>query len=179
MAKNVSQLKQVAPEFQVRRGAAKVESVLGMKHIAQAIFDTAGNDSAGVSNKTVAAHGTGVFLPVGAILTNAWYDVKTSFADGASNNATIAAGVPTDGAGCFTAAIAISDASTPWAAGIRGSVIGVQALDGNALTAIAAAAANAAACLKLTAEREITFTVAVHALTAGKLALHVEYVLGL
>ncbi len=50
-----------------------------------------------------------------------------------------------------------------------------QSLDGNALTQIAAAAALSATAIKMTAEREITATVAVQALTAGKANIMIEY----
>lgn len=179
MAKNVSQLKQVAPEFQMRRGAVKAESVLVVAKIAQAIFDTAVSDSAGVSNKTIAAHGLGVFLPIGAVITRSWYQVKTSFDDGASKNATIALSV--SAANDLVSAIAISDASNVWNAGNRGCLPGNPAeatVAGD--TAILAAARMAATYIgALTAEKELTATVAVHALTAGKFILFVEYVQGL
>lgn len=177
--KDIQQRIDVRRDYQISRGAVKCENGLTVKHVACAIFDTAANDSSGVSNKTVAAHGLGVYLPAKAIITRAWYDIATTFADGASDAATIAFGVPTDGASCFTAAIAISDASNVWDAGLHGTLIAEPALDGNARSAIAGAAAISGAMLKLTAEREITATVAVHALTAGKLALFVEYFIGL
>lgn len=166
----------IAPHFRVKRGATNVESGLMVQYVAFALYDTAGNDSAGVSNKTVAAHGTGVFLPLGAILTNAWTDVKTTFTSSTSA-ATIALKVQT--ANDIVSAIALNSGSSRWASGLGGTVLGTQALDGNALTAINAAAANAAAMIKLTAEREIVATVAVEALTAGKMGIYVEYYIGL
>jgi hypothetical protein len=181
MAKQVSQLKQVAPEFQSRRGAVKAESVLVAGKIAQVIFDTAGNDSAGVSNKTVAAHGLGVYLPIGAVITRAWYQVKTSFLStaGGSNLATIALSV--NGANDLVAAIAIADGSNVWNAGVHGTLAGSYAeRTVNADTAILDAASKAASMIgPVSAEKELTATVAVAALTAGKLILWVEYVQGL
>jgi hypothetical protein len=167
----------VVADIKTHRGAVKCESGLAVKHVAVAIFDTAGKDSAGVSNKTVAAHGTGVYLPIGAIVTDAWFDVKTTFTSAGADAGTIATSVV--GAGDINAAIAISDASNVWDAGLHGSVAGTQALDGNALTSIASAAANAATMIKCTAEKEITVTVATQALTAGKMAIFVEYFIGL
>lgn len=179
MAKDVQSLKSVRPEFQSQRGAVRAESVLVTGKIAQAIFDTTKNDSAGVANTTVAAHGLGVYLPIGAVITRAWYQVKTSFLDGASNNATIALSVAS--AGDLVAAIAISDASNVWNAGVRGTVAGSYAertVAGD--TAILDAASKAASMIgALSAEKELVATVAVHALTAGKLILWVEYVQGL
>lgn len=166
----------IAPHFKVKRGATNVEPGLMTQYVAFALYDTAGNDSSGVSNKTVAAHGTGVFLPIGAIVTNAWTDVKTAFTSGTSA-ATIA--LKLQSANDIVSAIAINSGSNRWATGLGGSVAGTQALDGNALTAIAAAAAAAASMIKLTAEREITATVAVEALTAGKMGIYVEYYIGL
>lgn len=174
MAKLYSQLKHVAPEFQSQRGAVKAESVLGLKKTATAIYDTAGNDSAGVSNKTVAAHGLGVYIPTKAIVTNAWVDVITSFTSAAST-ATIALKV--EGANDLTSAIAINDGSTPWAAGLHGCVAGSYAertVAGD--TAVLDAASKAGSFIKTTAERELIATVAVQALTAGKAILFVEYV---
>lgn len=175
MAKNVTQLIQVAPGYQVKRGAVKFESTLGLVHMAKVLYDTAANDSAGASNKTVAAHPLGLFLPINAIIINAWIDIITTFADGASDNATIALKV--EGAGDLTAAIAISDASNVWDAGMHGCLPGSYAeatVAGD--TAILDAARKAASYIKCTAEREITATVAVHALTAGKAYIFVEYV---
>lgn len=163
----------VAPDYQIKRGAIKAESGNGIRHVARAIFDTAGTDSAGVANTTIAAHGLGVYVPINAIVTNAWYDVPTTFVSAGADAGTIALGVQS--ATDLVAAIAISNASNVWDAGIRGTLVGMQALDGNALTAIANAAANAATCIKTTAERELTATVAGQVLTAGKLVLFVEY----
>lgn len=142
--------------------------------VARAVFDTAANDSSGVSNKTIAAHGLNVFLPIKAIITRAWVDVITSFDDGASKNATIA--LKSEGTGDLVAAIAISDGSNVWNAGLHGALPGSYAeatVAGD--TAILDAARNAGSYIKTTAERELTATVAVHALTAGKLVLFVEY----
>ncbi|WP_416192854.1 hypothetical protein [Nitrobacter sp. TKz-YC01] len=77
----------------------------------------------------------------------------------------------------LVAAIAISDASNVWDAGIRGTKAGAFALDGNALTQIAMGAAQAGAMIKTTAIREITATVATAALTAGKMNVFVEFLI--
>lgn len=172
MAKEVKNLIQVAPQFQVKRGAVKAESGLTVKYVASAIFDTAATDSSGAANTTIAAHGLGVYLPTKAVITNAWIDVITTFTS-ATDAATIA--IKVQNANDIRAAIAISDASNVWDAGIGGTIVGTPSLDGNARTAIAGGAANAAAMIKLTAERELTATVAVEALTAGKAIVYVEY----
>ena len=141
--------------------------------VAKAVFDTAGTDSAGVANTTIAAHGTGVVIPSGAIVRRAYYVVNTTFTT-ANDSGTIALSV--EGANDLTAAIAISDATNVWDSGAHACLPGNFALDGNALTAIASAAATAASYVRTTANRELKATVAVQALTAGKLTLFVEYV---
>jgi len=143
---------------------------------AVAVFKAAGTDSSGVSNATVASHGTGVFIPSGAVITNAYYVVGDTFTS-ATDAATIALSVQS--AGDLKAAIAISDGTNVWDAGTRGCLPGSYALDGNALTAIAGAAAKAASYIVTTAEREITVTIGVEALaptTNGEMVIYVEYV---
>lgn len=174
MAKDVQKVIAVRPQFQVNRGAAKLDSGLATRYIASAIYDTAGNDSSLVSNKTIAAHGTGVYIPAGAIITKVWIDVITTFTS-ATDAATIAIMAQT--ANDIRAEIAISNGTNVWDAGVGGSIVGNAALDGNARTAIAAGAAEAAAVIKCTAERELVATVAVEALTAGKAVIHAEYIL--
>lgn len=177
MAKDVQKIISVRPQYQVNRGAVKCESGLSTRYVAKAIFDTASTDSSGVANTTIAAHGLGVYLPIYAIVTNAWVDVKTTFTS-ATDAGTIALKVQS--AGDLTAAIAISDASNVWDAGLHGCLPGSYAertVAGD--TAILDAASKAASYIKLTAERELTATVAVEALTAGKAVIFVEYVVSL
>lgn len=159
MAKDVQQVISVRPGFQVKRGAVKCESGLATRYMAQAIFDSAALDSAGVANTTIAAHGLGVFLPSGAIVTRAWFQTKTGFTS-AANTATVALKV--QGAGDLLAAAAVSGGGLNTAGfttcvpdGTTGNMIG------------------------LTAERELVASVAVQVLTAGKLIVFVEYVIGL
>ena len=47
--------------------------------LVKVVFDSAGTDSAGISNKTIAAHPSGVFIPDNAIILNAFYEVNTTF----------------------------------------------------------------------------------------------------
>ena len=160
-----------------KRGTVVKKDGLSVPKIAVATFDTAGNDSAGVSNKTVAAHPLGVYLPDNAIVIRAWYDVVTTFTT-ADDSGTIALKVQS--ADDLVAAIAISAADPGvYDAGARGCLPGSPVLGADAAhdTAIEVAALIAASQIKLTAERELTATVAVQALTAGKLVLYVEYVL--
>lgn len=138
-------------------------------------FSTADLDNAGAANTTVAAHGTGIFLPAKAIIINAWVDVVTTFTS-AADSATIA--IKAEGTGDLVAGIAISDASNVWDAGLHGLLPGSYAeatVSGD--TAILDAARKAASFIKTTVEREIIVTVGVQALTAGKMNIFVEYVL--
>lgn len=146
-----------------------------VRELAVAVFDTAVNDSGGVSNKTTAAHTLGVFLPTKAIIINAWTDVPTAFTSGTSA-ATIALSV--EGAGDLVVAIAINSGSTRWAAGLGGCLPGSYAeatVAGD--SALLDAARKAGSYVKTTAVREITATVGVEALTAGKMNIYLEYVL--
>jgi hypothetical protein len=146
-----------------------------VRELAVATFDTAATDSSGAANTTIAAHGLGVYLPTKAIITKAWVDVVTTFTS-ATDAATIALKVQS--AGDLVAAIAISDASNVYDAGLHGALPGSYAeatVAGD--SAILDAARNAASFIKLTAVREVTATVAVEALTAGKANIFVEYVI--
>lgn len=175
MAKERKEMIQVAPDYQIKRGAIKAESGLVVRHIARAVFDTTGTDSAGVANTTIAAHGLGVYIPINANITNAWYDVVTTFVSAGADAGTIA--LSAQSAGDLKAAIAISDASNVWDAGLRGCLPGSYAERTVAAdTAILDAASKAASYIKTTAERELTATVAGQVLSAGKLVLFVEYV---
>jgi hypothetical protein len=153
-----------------------VASGVYVPRVAVAVFDTAGNDSGGTSNKTIATHGLGVYIPKNALVTRAWYRVVTTFADGASNNATLA--LQASAANDLVSAIAISDTSTPWTAGNHGTLAGNPAeatVAGD--TGVLSAARMAATYIgPMTAEKELKVVVGTHALTAGKLILYVEFV---
>jgi hypothetical protein len=179
MAKDVQNIQPVRRSYHVSRGPVKCESGLGTPYVATAIFDTAGTDSSGAANTTVAAHGLGVYIPDNAVITRAWYDVVTTFQStaGGADKATIALSV--QAAEDIVAAIAIEDGTNVWDAGIRGSKIGFPNLGADAAhdSAVEVAALYPGTYLKMTAERQLTATVAVAALTAGKLVLFVEYVI--
>lgn len=174
MAKDVQKVISVRPQYQVNRGAVKCESGLATKYVACAIYDTALTDSAGVSNKTVAAHGLGVYIPNNAIIVNAYTDVITTFTS-ATSAATIA--LKSEAAGDLVVGIAINSGSSRWNAGLGGCIPGAP-IEGTVAgdTAVLSAARNAATYINTTAERELIATVGVEALTAGKLVLFVEYV---
>ena len=157
-----------------KRGVRVKKDGLTVAKLAVATFDTAANDSSGTSNKTIAAHGLGVYLPDNAIITRAWVDVITTFT---SSNDTATIALKAEGANDLVSAIAINDGTNVWDEGQHGAITNNFALDGSALTQVAMGAARAATLIKTTAERELTATVATQALTAGKLVLYVEYVL--
>ena len=167
-----------APDYKMKRGTVVRQNGLTVTKLLTAEFDTAGNDSSGVSNKTIAAHGLGVYLPDNAIIIRAWYDVITTFTS-ATDAGTIAIKAQT--ANDLVTAIAISDGSNVYDAGMHGTLTaGTTTLSEaapNTRTQIVHATDIIAGFIKLTAEREIVCTVAVEALTAGKLVLFVEYVI--
>lgn len=168
----------VATEFQIenKTGITRTKRTgTVIPELAVATFDTAANDSSGVANTTVAAHGLSVYLPTKAIIISAWTDVVTTFTS-ATSAATIA--LMANGAGDLVAGIAINSGSTRWNAGLGGCLPGAAAeatVSGD--SAILAAARFAGSLIKTTAVREITATVGVEALTAGKMNIYVEYVL--
>lgn len=152
---------------------AGVTDGLGAKRILRATFDP----SANINHRTVAAHGLGVSLPDNAIITGYIVDVVTTFTS-ATDAATIA--LKAEGTGDLLAAIAISDSTNMWDAGIHAGKPGYPSLGADAAhdTQPEVAALFAASFVKTTAVREITATVAVEALTAGKAVIFVEYIIG-
>jgi hypothetical protein len=163
----------VAPQFRTPRGAVSKYQGNQMMQVAVATFDP----SANTGDRTVAAHGLGVYIPTKAIITRVWYDVVTTFTSASADAGTIALHI--QAADDVIAAIAISDATNPWDAGLHGTLLGYPNLGADAAhdSAAEVAALFAGVMLKTTAEREITATVAVAALTAGKANIYVEYVI--
>jgi hypothetical protein len=142
------------------------------KRIVKARFDATGG-------KAVASYGLGVHIPSGAVVTDAYYVVRTTFTTAAADAGTIALTIQS--AGDVKAAIAVSDATNVWDAGIHAGLIGSPAVGSNASTldagtAIIYSARKAASLLLTTAVREVTATVATQDLTAGILDLYIEYV---
>lgn len=129
---------------------------LGTLRVAKFTFD------AGiVANRTIAAHGTGVTLPANAIVVGGFFEVNTAFTSAATNTGTIA--IHVQGANDIQAAAAVVGA--PY------STTGRKAIVPKANTPESTA-------IKLTAAREITCTVAIAALTAGKLTGFLYFVEG-
>jgi len=142
------------------------------KRVAKATFDATGG-------KTIGAYGTGLRLPKGAIVTDCFYNVRTTFTTASADAGTIALHIQT--ANDIKSAIAVSDTSNVWDAGVHCGLIGSPAVGSNASTldagtALLYTAKKAASLLLLTENREVTVTVADQALTAGVMDIYVEYV---
>lgn len=125
-------------------------------------FDTAGSDSAAVSNKTIAAHPTGVILPAHAIIIGGFFDVNTKFTSADTNTGEIA--IHVQAANDIQTAAAVSGA--PY------STIGRKAI-------VPKASTPESTSVKTSAAKEITVTVTVAALTAGKLTGYLWWVPGI
>ncbi|HOW90744.1 MAG TPA: hypothetical protein PK883_00390 [Anaerolineaceae bacterium] len=132
---------------------------LGVLRVARFVYDTAELDSAGAANTAVGAHGTGVTLPAHAIIVGGFFDVNTAFTSSASGQLAISV----QGANDIQSAAAVSGA--PF------STIGRKAIVPKANT-------PESTSVKTTAAKEITCTVSVGALTAGKLTGYLYYVEG-
>lgn len=116
-----------------------------------------------VDGGAISTIGSGVTLPDNAIVTKCWYEVSTTFTS-STDAATIAINIPTDGD--LQAAIAISDVTNPYDAGLI--ACDTKGTDSN----------DPSTFIKTTAAREISWVIAVETLTAGKLQLFLEYVVG-
>jgi hypothetical protein len=172
MAKDIQKVISVRPQYQVNRGAVKLDSGLATRYVASATFDP----SADTTKRPIATYGLGVYIPAGAIVTNSWWDVITTFSTASADAGTIA--IQVQAAGDVVAAIAVSAAGDVWDAGIHGGLHGSYAeatVAGD--TAILDAARKAGSYLKCTAEREISVVVGGQALTAGRMVVFVEYVI--
>lgn len=119
------------------------------------VFDATGG-------KAVGAFAFGELLPDNAYITRFWYEVVTTFTS-AADLATISLGIDTDDPAGNVAAVAINNGGSPWDAGMHDGIQG-------------GAAANFGEKVNLAAGRKLTATVAVEALTAGKLIVHADYV---
>lgn len=113
------------------------------------------------AGKAIGAHtltdlnGVAQTIPNKTRITRSFYEVATTFTS-ATDAGTIALGIETDSAAGIKAAVAISNGANPYDAGV------VEGLQTGAASAFSA---------KTTAERNVIATVAVEALTAGKLYL--------
>jgi len=127
---------------------------LGNLRVARATYDFA------VEGGTIGAIGLGVTLPDNAIVVGGFVDVITTLTS-AGDLATGALSV--EGANDIVSAIAINDGSNPWDAGRKAIVPKANTPETTSV--------------KLTAAREVTFTVAVENVTAGKFETFLNYVI--
>ncbi len=165
----------VAPEFRIlnKSGVTRTKRTgTVLRELAVATFDPSGN----TAQRAIGAYGLGVYLPTKAIITNVIIDLVTTFTS-ATDAATIA--ISAQSANDIVSALAISDASNIWDAGLRGSKVGYPNFGADAAhdSAVEVAALFSASMVKLTASRELTATVAVEALTGGKANIFVEYII--
>ena len=128
---------------------------LGRRGVARFTF----NPTLTAGDRTIAAHGSGVTLPINAVVIGGFIDVNTAFTSAGGNAGAVAISV--EGADDIIAAAAVSGA--PY------STIGRKAIVPKNNT-------PESTSVKCTAAREITCTVAGQALTAGKLTGFLEYV---
>lgn len=128
---------------------------LGFLSAARFSFDP----SATVGQRTIAAHLLGVTLPINAVICGGFYRVITTFTS-ATDAATIA--LHANAANDIKAAIAISNGANPYDAGLQPIVPKANTPESTGIIC--------------TAARELTATVAVEVLTAGKLTGVVYYV---
>lgn len=166
----------VANDIGIRNAAAVTRTKRKgtvVKEMAVATFDP----TADATHRSIGAHGLGVYLPAKAVITRAWIDIVETFVSAGADAGTIA--LHAQSAGDLVAAIAISDTSNVWDAGIRGSKVGFPNLGADAAhdSALEVAALYAGTMLKTTAIRELVATVAGQVLTAGKANIFVEYVI--
>lgn len=130
---------------------------LGVLRVARFEFD-----AGVVANRAIGAHGTGVILPIHAIVVGGFFDVNTAFTSADTNTGQIA--IHAQAANDIQTAAAVSGA--PY------STIGRKAIVPKANT-------PESTSVKTTAAREITCTVSVAALLTGKLTGYLYYVEGI
>ena len=154
-------LKDVNDNFELLKGFFSGGPGLGALRVARWEFDVMEDDPEGDANTEIGAHGTGIVLPAHAIIVGGFMDVNTPFASDGS--ATVAVSVE-GGANDIQAAAAVSGA--PW------STRGRKAIIPKANT-------PESTSVKTSEPREVTVTVAVTALTGGKVTGYLYYVEGL
>lgn len=149
-----------------------MSSILDKLRVVEALFDP----GADTTLRTIAAHALKEGLPDNAIIVGGKIDVIETLTSNAANDAATVA-VSVEGADDIVAAIDIADATNVWDAGLRGVLPGNYALDGNALTAIAMAAAQVGSYVKTSQARKVTVTVGTEALdtNAGKMRIYLYY----
>lgn len=122
-------------------------------HVVEATYDFA------VDGGAIGAIGLGAWVPDNAIIVDSMIDVITTLTTAGADAGTIAVSV--EAANDIVAAIAVSDVSNPWDAGLQAGI----------------PVGTVATAIKTTAKREITATIAVQAVTAGKFKVYLQYLL--
>ena len=151
---------------------------LNNKYCARATWDASVTTIA-ASGSQGPSDGVSVWIPEGALITNAYYFVTTTFTDDdAGDSSTLALGY-TGATGAFVAAIAVSGTSSVWDAGIHGTLIGIgTGADAAQDTALELIELNNASMVALTANKELLLTEGgERTFIVGKLDLYVEYFL--
>ena len=122
-----------------------------------------------------------IFLPEGAIIIDAFYNVSTTFTDGGDDNTTIALGI-TGATGAITAATAISAGGNVWDAANAGvstllaPSTTLSEATPNTRTQAVAGSDRTSEFIHMDADKELLLTTAVDVLSAGSLDLWVSYV---
>ena len=124
--------------------------------VARATYDFA------VNGGEISAIGLGVTIPDNAIVCGGFVDVVTTCTSAAADAGTMALSV--QGANDIVSAIAISDGTNPWDAGLKAIVPKANTPESTGI--------------KLTAAREITATIATQVFTAGKFNIFLYYLVG-
>lgn len=128
---------------------------LGVRRVGYSVFDP----STVSGDRTIGAHALAATVPINAFVTGCWYWVETTFTS-ATDAGTIALSI--EGANDEVTAIAISDVTNPWDTSAK-PVEGITKIE------------TTSTWLVTTAARAVTATVAVEALTAGKMHIWCEY----
>lgn len=149
-------LKDVYDNFALLKEFVNEDVGLGALRVARFVFD-----AGVVANRPIGAHGVGVTIPIHGIVVGGFFDVNTAFTSADTNTGTIA--IHVQAANDIQTAAAVSGA--PY------STTGRKAIVPKANT-------PESTSVKASAAREITCTVAVAALTAGKLTGYLYYVEG-
>ena len=133
-------------------GAGTTVAGLGTMNVARATYDFAVNGGA------ISAIGLGVTIPNNAVVIGGFYDVITTCTSAADTGT---GALSVNSANDIVTAVAIGT-GTPFDAGLRAIIPKSNTPETTGI--------------KLTAAREITFTIAVQAFTAGKFEVFLHYV---
>lgn len=116
---------------------------------------------------------TGIVLPLGAVVTGGYIDVKTSLAS--TGNATLAFSTG-EGAADLLAATAVATFAANYTVAVLAGVPALGADDAHD-TAAKIQVLNGASLIEMTADKKVTVTIATAAITAGKFDLVLEYII--